>query len=96
MLEEVASCAMTRLTYPWLLVVAGLCVLGGLVAGAQNGGGPIAVGVFFALVCGVAYLLSRQQVVVIASAGQPKPSAAGAGEAAVLRVGEVGPAEHRG
>ena len=69
MLEEVASCAMTRLTYPWLLVVAGLCVLGGLLAGVQGSGGVVAIGVFFGLVCGVAYLLSRRQVVVIASAG---------------------------
>ena len=69
MLEEVASCTMTRLTYPWLLLVAGLCVLGGFVAGAQYGGVPIVVGVLCALVCGVGYLFSRQQVVVIASAG---------------------------
>jgi hypothetical protein len=69
MLEQVASCAMTRRTYPWLLVIAWLCAFAGLLVGGLNDGVPAAVSVFFALGWGLAYLFSRGYVVVIASAG---------------------------
>lgn len=69
MLEEIASCAMTRLTHLWLLILAALCVLCGLIGSIQGGIGAFVAGVFLGLVFAIAYLLSREQVVAIASAG---------------------------
>jgi hypothetical protein len=69
MLEQVASCALSRRTYPSLFVLAWLCVLAGFLVGIQSGCGAVAVGAAFGWVCGLAYLFSRQYVVVIASAG---------------------------
>jgi hypothetical protein len=69
MLEEIASCAMTRLTRPWLLILAALCVLAGLISSIQGGIGAFVAGFVFGLVFAIAYLLGREQVVAIASAG---------------------------
>lgn len=69
MLEEIASCAMMRKTYPILLLLATVCALGGLLLTVSAGVMPLVLGVVFAVGLGVVYLLSREQVVAIASAG---------------------------
>jgi hypothetical protein len=79
MLEEVASCAMIRKTYPWLLIWAAFSALGGLLLAFSALGGlllafsagvaGLMLGMVLALVLGLAYLLSREQVVAIASPG---------------------------
>ena len=70
MLEEVASCAMVHRKYPWLLVLAAMNVLGGLVGAASTGAATLAIGgVGVGLILGVAFLLSQELIIAIASAG---------------------------
>jgi len=69
MLEEIASCAMTRLTHLWLLILAALCVFGGLIGSIQGGVVAFVAGALLGLLFALAYLLSGEQVVAIASAG---------------------------
>jgi hypothetical protein len=68
MLEEVASCAMTRRSQPLLLLYAALCILGGVIGIIQVGWVFVLV-LLFGLVMVIAYFLSRKQLVAIASAG---------------------------
>jgi hypothetical protein len=69
MLEEVTSCSMERRSYPWLLV-AGICAA--LVPALTlifATPWPALVGFLLAPFFGLAYVVSREQVVTIASAG---------------------------
>lgn len=70
MLEEVASCVLTRLTYPLLLVFAAFFVIVGVIASmrfSQNG--YVIAGLLIGAILAICYLLSRRQVVAIQSAG---------------------------
>lgn len=69
MLEEVASCSMIRKTYPWLLIFAAICFLGGLLLAFSGWMAGLVFGLILAVILGFAYLLSREQVVAIASGG---------------------------
>lgn len=68
MLEEVSSCALARMSYPWLLVVAALCLVGSFAFGGDGGGAWI-TGVLFAAVCVAVFFFVRREVLAIASAG---------------------------
>lgn len=65
LLEELASCAMTRTSNPILLVVAAICFLVGLVTGR----GAIAGGFILALILLIIYFVTRKQSLLLASAG---------------------------
>lgn len=67
MLEEIASCRVTAMTRPWLLVIAALATLGGL-ASTGNSSNVLVIAVLIALVCVVAYFLTRRHFVAISSA----------------------------
>jgi hypothetical protein len=71
MLEELASCAMVRSSNIIFLVLAGIClILGVLVAaGGRGNEGALIIGVLVAVVFVVAYFASRRQVLALASAG---------------------------
>jgi hypothetical protein len=68
MLEEVASCTVTRQSSPWLSAVAAICVLGGLIAEAGSERGALVGGLFLGAIFWIAYWLTRKQVITIASA----------------------------
>jgi hypothetical protein len=71
MLEELASCAMVRGSNIILLILAGVCLLGGVVVAANGprNEGALIVGILLALVLVIAYFASRRQVLALASAG---------------------------
>lgn len=71
MLEELASCAMVRTSYPLFLVLAALCAAGGLLITVANRGdaAPLGLGLVLALILVVLFLASRQEMVSLASAG---------------------------
>ncbi len=71
MLEELASCAMVRTSYPLFLVLAALCVAGGFLITVANRGdaAPLGLGFVLALILVVLFLASRQEIVSLASAG---------------------------
>ena len=71
MLEELASCAMVRTSYPLFLVLAALCAVGGLLITVANRGdaAPFGLGLVLALILVVLFLASRQEMVSLASAG---------------------------
>ena len=71
MLEELASCAMARTSYPLFLVLAALCAAGGLLISVGNRGdaAPLGLGLVLALILVVLFLASRQEIISLASAG---------------------------
>src|SRR5690242_10212902 len=69
MLEELASCAVLRESYPWLLILAVVVMLTGILAAAQVGAGAFIGGGVVALLLVLAYFGSQQQVIHLASAG---------------------------
>lgn len=70
MLEELASCSMTRTSNPILLVLAAICfILGFISATSGREEGAFIIGIVLALVFVVAYFSTRRQVVALASAG---------------------------
>jgi hypothetical protein len=71
MLEEIASCALTSRSKPFLLVLAVLCFFFGLVGILlTNGGGKsVAGGLILGAALVVAYFATAQQVLELASAG---------------------------
>ena len=71
MLDEVASCGVARVQQVILLALAAISLIGGaFVSMTSNGSGvPFTVGAVIALVLVGVYFASREQVLVIASAG---------------------------
>jgi hypothetical protein len=71
MLEELASCAMLRSSNIILLILAGICLLGGVMVAASGprNEGALIVGVLLSMVLVIAYFASRRQVLALASAG---------------------------
>lgn len=70
MLEELASCEVMRSAKPILLVLAAVCLLLGGLAAAQNSqSGALLGGVIVGLIFVVLYFATRQQFLVLASAG---------------------------
>jgi hypothetical protein len=70
MLEEVASCETKRWHYPWLLIAALFPPLAAAYPfPGMDWGGLLIVGLLISLVLVFVYLMTRQQVVLIASAG---------------------------
>jgi len=70
MLEEVASCGIARVRHTVLLAIAALSlILGTLVSLSSRGYGAFIVGFVLALVLIGIYFASRQQILVVASAG---------------------------
>lgn len=71
MLEELASCAIVQSSNNLLLGLAALCLLIGVLITASSRGdsGPLAIGFVIALILVLAYFVSRQQVLELASAG---------------------------
>jgi hypothetical protein len=70
MLEELASCSLTRRTKPWLLAAAVVCLVLGILATDRRGEsfwGAVVVAVVFV----VSYSATRQTVLTFASAGTP-------------------------
>jgi hypothetical protein len=65
MLEELASCAMTRTSKPIFLIIAAICFLAGL----SIGRGLSAGGIVLALIFVVIYFVTRKQSLLLASAG---------------------------
>jgi hypothetical protein len=71
MLEDLASCAMTRTTNPILLILAALAFIAGLVVASSNRGDAagLGAGAFVAVILVVAYFVTQTQVLALASAG---------------------------
>lgn len=71
MLDELASCAITRISHPIFLVLAGICFVGGALIAVNGRGneGALIGGIVLAVILVVIYLLNRQQVLALASAG---------------------------
>ena len=71
MLEEIASCAVTRRSIPIFLIVAGIVAIGTLflASDAWNPGGILLVGGGLTLVFVFLYFVTRRQTIEIASAG---------------------------
>jgi hypothetical protein len=70
MLEELASCAVTRTSQPILIVLAVVCLLIGGVVSAQNNQPPaIIAGVVIGLIFVALYFGTKQQFLALASAG---------------------------
>jgi hypothetical protein len=67
MLEHITSCENYYSTQVWLLILGGLCLVGGLIAGANNNTAALSGGTLAALVCGLLYWLTRRNLVIIAS-----------------------------
>ena len=70
MLDHVVSCKLTQSSIPTLLLFAGLAVLFGLFQSVQQGAANVLV--FWIVIGGILggiYLLTRQQVLELASAG---------------------------
>jgi hypothetical protein len=66
MLDQVSACAVAEISYPLLLVVAALLLVGSIaMSNGENNGWM--VGLLGAVGFGVAYLLSRREVIVIGS-----------------------------
>lgn len=70
MLDELASCALTRTSQPILLVLAAACLVLGLIYTAGAGEGfVLLIGLIGGAIFGALYLGSRQQTLVLSSAG---------------------------
>ena len=71
MLEELASCAMARTSYPLFLVLAALCAAVGLLLTVANRGdaAPLGIGLVLALIFIILFFSSRQEIISLASAG---------------------------
>lgn len=71
MLEELASCVVTRSSNPVLLVLAALCFLVGIVFSLNNrDAAPLLIGaIVLASVLVVVYMTTRQQVLLLESGG---------------------------
>jgi hypothetical protein len=69
LLEDVAFCAGGYLSYPVLLVVAGLAALISLILAARVGPAVIGAGAFAALLLVILYFLTRRQFIRVSSAG---------------------------
>lgn len=71
MLDEVASCAMIRSSNLILLILAGVCLIVGVLVAASGtrNEGALIIGVVLAIILVVAYFASRRQVLAFASAG---------------------------
>ena len=71
MLDQVASCSLSRTSQPIFLVIAALSVFVGLGSTAANSDSNLLpVGVVAGLVFGLIYLAGRKQAIAIASSGE--------------------------
>ena len=68
LLEEVSACEIASTSKPWLLALALLFVLVGLSETGRNNDDRT-VAFVFAVVCGLAYLATRRQVISVRSSG---------------------------
>ena len=70
-LEEVASCSIGTHSYPALLILAAIVWLGAFqFAGERVGTIPFLIGGLIGALIALLYVLSREQIIVIASAGE--------------------------
>ena len=71
MLDELASCAITRTSNPILLILAALCGVASLIAMAYSRGdaAPMITWLVFAVGLLAIYYATRQQVIALASSG---------------------------
>ncbi|MBX9785577.1 MAG: hypothetical protein K2X48_20025 [Chitinophagaceae bacterium] len=67
MLEHITSCENYYHTQVWLLIVGGLCLVGGLIAGANSNTEALSIGTLVALICGLLFWITRRNFVIIAS-----------------------------
>lgn len=71
LLEELDSCSMIRITFPWLLVCAAACCVAGFAVGLQRGLGQSFIELLGGLLVGgvfvIAYLVLQDHKVEIAS-----------------------------
>lgn len=71
MLEELASCSMTRVSHPIFLILAGVSIVIGAVVASNGRGneGALTLGLVAAVVFVILYFANRQQIIALASAG---------------------------
>lgn len=73
MLEKVSSIQATYNSYPLLLVLAGIMVLGAMILGNQRGSdSAIALPIVLAIVFVIAYFVTRRHICIVASDGGAK------------------------
>ncbi len=68
MLEEVCSCQVRYTTYPALFAVAALAIVAGAMLNSHSDSTPMVVGVVVAIVCVVAFLVTRRKTLSVRSA----------------------------
>ncbi|MBS1510275.1 MAG: hypothetical protein JST86_05500 [Bacteroidetes bacterium] len=67
MLEHITSCENAYNSYVSLLILGGVCLVGGLIAAANNGTNAFGIASLLALTLFLVYWLTRSNVVIIAS-----------------------------
>ena len=72
MLEKISSIQTTYVSYPTLLVIASLLLLGALFVGSRGTSQEVGVVIFFAIVFFTAYFATRRQACIISSDGGAK------------------------
>ncbi len=71
MLDEIASCSITHSSSPILLIFAAIALLGGFIApmNSRSNTETLALGIIIAMILVIAFYVTRQQILTIASAG---------------------------
>jgi hypothetical protein len=67
MLEHITSCENAYNSQVWLLILAGLCFVGGLLAASNNNTSAFGTATLFAIVLAGLYWLTRSNFITIAS-----------------------------
>ena len=67
MLEHITSCENSYNTQVWLLILSGLCFVGGLIAATNSNTEAFGMATIIAIICAVIYWLTRSNLVIIAS-----------------------------
>ena len=67
MLEHITSCENAYNTQVWLLILGGLCFVGGLIAATNSNTEAFGMATLIAIVCTAIYWLTRSNLVIIAS-----------------------------
>jgi hypothetical protein len=67
MLEHITSCENSYSSQVWLLILGGICFVGGLFAASNNNTPAFGTATFFALVFGGLFWLTRRNFITIAS-----------------------------
>ena len=67
MLEHITSCENRYNTHVWLLLLAGLCLLIGVVAGMGDNSVVLTMFILVAVVCFLAYQYTKSNFIIIAS-----------------------------